>query len=224
MSDTSSIAPDDTPRLALIGDLIASRRLEDRAAVQEDLIRLLADCNSRYAGWLISPFRITLGDEFQGLASSGFPFSDFLFRINHALRPRVGVRLGLGLGRVTTSPSDVVSDLDGPCFHSARDAVQDARDRQALLAVKSASGERDSRWLQSSLVLIEGHLRQFSLVRWQTAALLLELKHPTEVARARGVTRQSVEDVLKGAQVHAVVAAIDAFSESIDRLLAGQFA
>ncbi len=216
---TATTAP--VLHLALIGDLISSRQLSERADVQRALMAFLEQCNRSFAPFLHSPFRITLGDEFQGLAGTGFPLEEFVLRLNAALRPRARARLGMGLGTLATHPGPVVGDLDGPCFHSARDAVNEARQRQALLAVRSATGDTDTRWLQQQLALIEAHLRRLSLVRWETAALLLELRHPAAVARARGVTRQSIDDALAGGLIPEVLDGLRAFSSSLDCILSG---
>jgi hypothetical protein len=129
--------------LAVIGDLISSRQISERDEVQQSLRAFLEDCNTRYRAVLHSPFRITLGDEFQGLAGPGFPLEHFVFRLHAALRPRVSARLGLGLGALSTQGGPVVSDLDGPCFHSARDAVNRAREGQRPAG--RAIGHRKSR-------------------------------------------------------------------------------
>ena len=58
---------------ALIGDIIESRSLANRAKIQEALSQALNGLNERYQGHLASCFSLTLGDEFQGLLKVGAP-------------------------------------------------------------------------------------------------------------------------------------------------------
>lgn len=85
----------------------------------------------------------------------------------------------------------------------------------------SASGEADSLWLGRLLALPEAQLRRLSLVRWQTGALLLELGHPAAVARARSVTRQSVDDTLAGGLLPELIEGLRGFGGALDAILSG---
>ena len=51
--------------LALIGDVCDSRNVADRAGLQKSLLGVLARLNKSHAGSLLSPFTLTLGDEFR---------------------------------------------------------------------------------------------------------------------------------------------------------------
>ena len=50
--------------IALIGDIIESKKIQDRAQVQQQLLRLMKELNWQYQDYLISPFTVTTGDEF----------------------------------------------------------------------------------------------------------------------------------------------------------------
>ena len=53
--------------VAVIGDIIESRKIENRQAVQLKLQSVLDVVNKKYEKSLASKFMITLGDELQGL-------------------------------------------------------------------------------------------------------------------------------------------------------------
>ena len=44
--------------IALIGDIIESKKIQDRAQVQQQLLRLMKELNWQYQDYLISPFLI----------------------------------------------------------------------------------------------------------------------------------------------------------------------
>lgn len=63
--------------IALIGDIIESKKIQDRAQVQQQLLRLMKELNWQYQDYLISPFTVTTGDEFQALFSP----NSYMFQI-----------------------------------------------------------------------------------------------------------------------------------------------
>ena len=53
--------------IALIGDIISSKNIKDRAEAQVKLLNLMKIINKKYKEYLVSPFTVTTGDEFQAL-------------------------------------------------------------------------------------------------------------------------------------------------------------
>ena len=108
------------PYVAIIGDLIDSRRLQDRKTVQEKLSNVLNDTNKIYSSDLCSKFMITLGDEFQGLMQKGNHVIDILEKIERDIYP-IRVRFGIGVGEITTEiDSSSPFGADGSAYYNAR--------------------------------------------------------------------------------------------------------
>ena len=109
---------------ALIGDIIESRHLANRAQQQEALKQVLDNLNDRYQAHLASRFSLTLGDEFQGLVKVGAPIFQMIDELRLAL-PELNLRFGLGLGEILTSINPALSlGADGPAYWRAREAIQ----------------------------------------------------------------------------------------------------
>jgi hypothetical protein len=135
------------PRLyvAMIADVVGSRELAPapRARVQADLRAALAAWNRRVA-WrahLAARFAVTAGDEVQGLLTPGAP----LWAITHALRatfPDVNWIVAWGRGPIATALAPTAPEIDGPCFHAARAALDAAK---AARLVLTFGGFRDER-------------------------------------------------------------------------------
>lgn len=112
--------------IALIGDLVASRRTSDRQAVHDRLDTVLRDTNQRHRA--LHPAVITLGDEFQGVYAELGTAVAASFAIRLALADTVDVRFGLGRGEVHTL--DAARGIrDGSAFWRARDAIEAAEAR-----------------------------------------------------------------------------------------------
>lgn len=109
--------------VTLIGDLVGSRRLPQRAAVQRRVGEVLAEVNERRnPAQALEP---TVGDEFQG-AFSDVPAALLAsLEVRLRLLPEVDVRCGLGFGEVTVHDADRRPLLqDGPGWWAARDALE----------------------------------------------------------------------------------------------------
>ena len=143
---------------ALIGDIIESRSLANRAKIQEALSQALNGLNERYQGHLASCFSLTLGDEFQGLLKVGAPIFQMIDELRLAL-PDLNLRFGLGLGEILTSINPAVSlGADGPAYWRAREAIQQVHQQHHYETVHiyllTGRDERDA-VLNHSLALSE---------------------------------------------------------------------
>ncbi len=98
--------------VALIADATASRTLapERRARLQRALRAAIPEFNRRWRKARAARFAVTLGDEFQALLTTADP----VWEIGHETRQ-------------TSAP-----EVDGPCFHAARAALEAAKRHRLL--------------------------------------------------------------------------------------------
>lgn len=87
--------------IALIGDIIESKKIQDRAQVQQQLLRLMKELNWQYQDYLISPFTVTTGDEFQALFSPNSYMFQIIDQLSVAFSP-YEIRFGIGVGEHST--------------------------------------------------------------------------------------------------------------------------
>jgi hypothetical protein len=114
--------------IAIIGDLIKSREIKDRADVQLKLKRTLEFINKEYASMIASDFMITLGDEFQGVLTNGSTLLEMIDRIKFEMKP-VEIRFGIGIGEIVTEIDRSQSlRADGSAYWHAREAIDFVRD------------------------------------------------------------------------------------------------
>lgn len=130
--------------VALIGDVIASRRARDRGLLHERLGEALARVNERLDPPV--PLRITVGDEYQGVfATVGDALAASLL-LRAALLPERDVRHGVGVGDVGVLQEEPRVE-DGPAWWAARDAI---------VAVKAGESRGPSRTLRTAYVVADG--------------------------------------------------------------------
>jgi DNA-binding transcriptional ArsR family regulator len=123
--------------LAFIGDVVGSRKLDDRGLVQERLSGCLEEVNRRYEERTAAAFLITIGDEFQGLLTSASGVDEVVAWLRLGVHP-VSLRIGLGIGTLETPLRPQAIGMDGPCFHRARAALDRAKRRGTFIEAVSS--------------------------------------------------------------------------------------
>ncbi|MGM0500586.1 MAG: SatD family protein [Bacillota bacterium] len=84
--------------IVVIGDIIESKKIDNRKNVQNKLTELLAKFNDKYQKYIESPFKITLGDEFYGVLNNFSPVIDIL-QILEVEFKEIDFRFGIGQGK-----------------------------------------------------------------------------------------------------------------------------
>lgn len=183
------------PVIALIGDLVASRRISAarRGALQGKLQTLLTRFNQEYATALLSEFVITTGDEFQAVLRDPCVIPDVVWEIQARL-PQPQIRIGVGFGELYTPLRPVAIGMDGPAFHAAREAIRAAAKKGWLGGVFAGFGEPEDTILNGFARLLQHHRAGMTDKRRKVAGMLRGGKPRKEVARALGITAQAVSD------------------------------
>lgn len=117
----------------LIGDVVGSRRLSDRAGAQAAIGAALERVSAHVR--LQQPLEATVGDELQGGFASLADATLTALLVRLELLPDVDVRCGLGMGEVTVHDPDRRPLLqDGPGWWAAREALDElGRPRRSAL-------------------------------------------------------------------------------------------
>ncbi|HWL37165.1 MAG TPA: SatD family protein [Frankiaceae bacterium] len=118
------LSPDLHWRVAVIGDLVGSRRAVDRAALQQTLRAALLLANVTWTA--ADPLTPTVGDEFQGTYDNLMAALDATLLVRVSMPPPFDVRFGIGIGAVTwvdDEPGGAFRRQDGQAWWLARDAI-----------------------------------------------------------------------------------------------------
>lgn len=172
--------------LALIGDVVGSRAVEGRAELQRSLERATGGVNNILAPALAAPLTLTAGDEIQGLFRDPAAVVDAVVEVADLVFPARLVH-GLGLGRLETDLGPDPALLDGPCFHRAREALEEARGEGSWLVARGLREPGDQ--VVSAIFRLLGELRS----RWT----VIQAEH---VRHARRRPQKEVAERLRKAE------------------------
>jgi SatD family (SatD) len=178
--------------VALIADATASRGLPParRARLQRDARAAAQQLNRRYARVLAARFAVTLGDELQCLLPGPEPVWDIAHQIRAQL-PAVDWVVACGLGAISTPLAPTAPEIDGPCFHHARAALDRAKRLRQVFTFGGFPQALDP------LASYYGGLYWSWTPRQRRAATLLRLGDPASVAAALDVDRSAVSHLAR---------------------------
>lgn len=208
--------------VAVIGDMKDSRHLENRKEVQVRLQRILNRLNEKYKDDIVSRFLITLGDEFQGLLSSGKDILDMVNEIRMEMYP-VRLRFGIGFGQITTDiRTEMALGADGPGYYRAREAVELLKEREkknrsvlSELCLKMDETHRDKEILLNTVfdlmyVVESGWTDRQREVIWD---MLLHGDGQQNTAGRLGITQSTVQKTLAAGSYYTYESALKNVSE-----------
>jgi hypothetical protein len=177
------------PLFTVIGDLVGSRQVPDRAAVQDRLGAALDEVNR-----ILDPaqaFEPTTGDEYQGACDRLGEAARAALLVRLALLPEVDVRCGLGYGEVTVhDPTRQPLLQDGPGWWAARDAIDSLAAGRGQRRTAFAGPEAGT---VNAFLLCRDQLLARLNVRGRRILRLALLGHPQkEIADLEAISRSAV--------------------------------
>jgi hypothetical protein len=184
--------------LVLIGDIIASRELPARAQFQRRLKTMLQGVNGRRKS-LVSPYTLTLGDEFQAVYREADTVFADVFSLLAEIAP-VRARFALAIGKIVTpiNPSQSIG-MDGSAFHRARELLDRLKTGHRLLGVRAGNDE----WPlpTAALAVLSGQITGWRNNRLKLFARLLAGEPTVELARRTGITTRAVNKNIRAADL-----------------------
>ena len=112
----------------LIFDIKSSKKIENRTSFQHKLLKIIKQCNKIFKDYIISDFKITTGDEWEGLLSITAPEERIINFFYENLHSLVEFYVGIGHGNISVYDLTLpVNELDGTAFHAARNSLNKAK-------------------------------------------------------------------------------------------------
>lgn len=174
----------------LIGDVVGSRSIADRAGFQRRLAEVLDDVSG-----LLSPVQAletTVGDEFQGAFAGVADAALAALLVRLALLPDADVRCGLGHGEVTVHGQERRPLLqDGPGWWTARDALDVLGGPRRAAQRTWYIGPDDGR-VNAFLLARDALVDRLGERGWRLLAAALSGASQTEIAAAEGISKSAV--------------------------------
>lgn len=185
---------------AVIVDVVKSRALDadSRRGLQATILTTLDRWNHGYMVSLAAFFTMTLGDEFEGLVANPEIIPDMMWELE---RDTAGVqfRWGLGFGEVHTLIGTDVGSIDGPAFHGARAAINEARKDGKEGGVYAGYMATDTDALNGLARLLAHQRRRFSKEQREAIELLRAGSSQSDAAQQLGVSKQALSQRIRAA-------------------------
>jgi len=174
----------------LIGDIVGSRRLDDRAAAQGRIGVVLDEVSA-----LVRPVQAlepTVGDEFQGAFATVADAALAALLVRLALLPSVDVRCGLGHGEVSVHDGGRRPLLqDGPGWWSAREAL-DVLSRPRRATERTWYVGPDAGRVNAFLLTRDALVDRLGERGHRLLAAALRGETQAEIAASEGISRSAV--------------------------------
>ena len=199
---------------ALIGDIRGSRQLDDRAEAQRSLREALASVTQLLGEAVEADLVITTGDEFQGLFARPNAAIEALSRVDEHL-PELAFRFGIGWGGLTTDVEPEAVGMDGPCFHRARAALDDAPGTSTV-GVAGVDEALDAH-AATVLGLVQAKRSDWTPTQCRYALAFRDADTQQAIAERFDRSKSSVSESLSRAHVRAVHAAETSIGHQLDQ-------
>jgi len=201
--------------IAIIGDLEASKELDKATRHKTQIVLEELFTEKRFSSeGVVSPYTLTLGDEFQALYEDAENLFHHIWIVTAAIHP-VKIRWAAGTGEIDTPVNKKRSlGMDGPAFHKARNGIEILKKEKQLFRVETGEKLFDT-LANSSLKLLTADLRTWKKNRF----LILErLCSGMEVRQIAAELRLSDVAVYKNIHAGNLDAVIE-YTEGLANLL-----
>ncbi|HFE63174.1 MAG TPA: hypothetical protein ENK14_02015 [Caldithrix sp.] len=204
--------------IALIGDILSSREVPERNELQQKLDRTLSQVN-RSNPALLSPYTITLGDEFQAVYRNADSLFEDIWQIMLGIFPQK-IRFSIAVGTLSTPINRRQAiGMDGPAFHFAREGIQQLKKTSYLFKL---SGEAfpEQELINYSLNLISADVNNWEKNRMQILVGLLLGKKRKDLAEQLGISNVAVYKNIRAGALEAIIGIGRESAKLINRELA----
>lgn len=191
--------------IVIIGDLEASKELgrEERQAAQSSLETLFSHHRFSSQG-IISPYTLTLGDEFQAVYNHADNLFLHIWSISAAIYP-VMIRWAISTGEINTPINKKQAlGMDGPAFHRSRNGIELLKEEKELFRIETGHQLFD-RLSNSSLQLLTAGLRTWNKNRFLILDKLSCGSEVKQIAADLGISDVAVYKNIHAGKLEAVI-------------------
>lgn len=203
--------------ITMIGDLVSSRRIQNRADFDAVLVKRLEGL-SRNNPYCLSPYTLTIGDEIQAVFSRADRVFYDAVSILAVLYPQK-MRFSFSVGTLSKpiNPERAIG-MDGPAFYAARDGIEDLK-KSGYLFYLSGVDIPNLKLMQHTLNLLSGVMHKWNDTRWQTLERLMEGWTVKEIAAEIAVSDKAVYKTIQAADLEEVVALFGEITKALNQSL-----
>lgn len=200
--------------IILIGDIVNSRDNKHRDQLQRGFQQCLATLNRSPKG-MVSPYTITLGDEFQVVLTDGNRAISDAIKIQAALHP-TKIRFSFAIGELTTPINKKHAiGMDGPAFYSAREGIDELKESGALFQINGFN-QPTAELANTCLKLVSNTVERWKNYRWDIMVALGEKREVKEIAADLGISDKAVYKSISDGHIKDVMHALNILGAMMD--------
>ncbi|RAK04162.1 SatD family protein [Halanaerobium saccharolyticum] len=191
--------------IVVIGDIIKSKKINNRKSVQNKLTELLTKLNDEYQKDIESPFKITLGDEFYGVLNNFSPVIDILQFLEIEFK-EIDFRFGIGQGEYN-------DNSQGTGYENALKAIKYVKDNKFSVHLISDKANNNFQMINLILHLYFSIFNKFTFNQKYIIYNLSKGKKQKEIAADLNSSQSSVSQSLTNINWKLLVRSVDFFKE-----------
>ena len=191
--------------IVVIGDIVESKKIDNRKSVQNKLAKLLAKLNDDYQKYIESPFKITLGDEFYGVINNFSPLIDIL-QILEVEFKEIDFRFGIGQGEFN-------DHKQGTAYKNALKAVKIVKNKKFGTHLISADDNNNFEIINLILHLYFNIFNKFTFNQKYIIYNLSRGKKQKEIAADLDSSQSSISQSLSNINWRLLVKTVDFFKK-----------
>ena len=186
------------PRYVVLGDVVDSRKIEDRTAFRSSYAQARAQIKGEFGGQFVAGPSVLKGIDELGAVLTGLEsLYDVLVVLQDALHPH-SIRIAVAGGEIEVGQDGDVAHMDGEAFHRATELLESIEADKLQFGLNTDTDPLDTAVADEINLLI--HLRASWTDRQREIVSRYEA-HGTQraIAEELGVSQQAVSNVLQGA-------------------------
>lgn len=177
-------------KIVLIGDIVASRKIKDRSSVQKQLKATFRQLNRKNPN-LLSPYTITLGDEFQAVFTKADQLFGDIMSIMSTLYPEQ-VRFSIGVGTIDTPINKQQAiGMDGQAFYLARNGIEQLKGTDYLFITNGLTEDQQD-IVNHSLFLVSHHVCKWKQSRLSVFRLVQQGLSVADMTKKLDLTNKAI--------------------------------
>jgi hypothetical protein len=204
-------------KIVLIGDIVSSKRIKNRKEIQKKLQTLFKSFNKNNKE-IISPFTITLGDEFQSVFSKADNVFKYLWEILFTIYP-VKVRFSFGIGDITTSINTLQAiGMDGPAFYNAREGLNELKQSAFLFNIVH-SDQKKIMLIKQNLFLLSHLSAGWKESRFKILSLLYDDLPVYQIAKKMKISDKALYKNIDAGALNNIISITKIISTEMNNLI-----
>jgi hypothetical protein len=208
--------------LALIGDIVLSKKIEDRAIFQTNLNKQFKKISKASKPFLLSPFTVTLGDEFQAVYEKPDSILRDIWKIIETIYPHQA-RFSLGIDKLTTNINPMKAiGMDGPAFYLARDGINELKKSSKTIIQFYSPYISNLTLINHFFILLSGISEKWKLNSIKILNGLMNEDSLDKISRNTGISIRAIYKNIRGNNLDHIInlqtEITDSLSHSIESL------